>query len=220
MRGMSSIVVDCTRGQLTCLLSRRAEHALGDWLSTFAITTLHKSDDDGANLTSVYWGCLTLGRLLGAFTTQLLTASQLIAGDFTMASAGCVLLVTWGSNSLVGAYVGTAMLGIGLSTLYPMGIMLAEQKLKMTGGWISVFISGGTIGSVVLPLFVGLLMSIDRNALAWSTAVFVAIQLASYVYVARYKDRTTPEPAATIDPTLADEFDTGSEDSDAVDTEL
>jgi len=165
-----------------------AEHALGDWLATFAIQTLHKSDDDGANLTSVYWACLTLGRLLGAATTKLLSPTQLIAMDFTLAGIGCIILLTWGAVSLGGAYVGAALIGTGLSTLYPMGIMLAERKVRMTGGWISVFISGGTIGSVALPLVVGLLMTVDHSALAWSTASFVLVQLVSYIFVARYED--------------------------------
>ena len=65
-----------------------AENSMGDWLSTFAISNLHRSDGDGADLTSVYWGCLTGGRLVGALTTTLVTPGQLIAADFFLASLG------------------------------------------------------------------------------------------------------------------------------------
>jgi fucose permease len=192
----------------------RAENALGDWLATFATTTLQKSPDDGANLTSVFWACLTLGRLLGAVTSRLATPSQIIASDFTMAGLGCVLLVVWGATSLTGAYIAAGLIGTGLSTLYPMGIMLAQQKLNVTGGWISVFISGGTIGSVVLPLFVGLLMSVSAHALPWAVVVLISLQLGSYLFVYQYGNHDAAVVAAADGTGGVDDVDAGEFESD------
>lgn len=163
-----------------------AEHTLGDWLTAFTVDTLDRSDDDGANVTAVYWGMLTLGRLLGAFTTQIISAADLIAIDFALCGIGCAVILM--SETIAGAFAAASLIGIGLSTLYPMGIMLAERKLPVTEGWISIFISGGTIGSVVLPTIVGVLLSIASTSLGWTMSAFVTTQLMAYVYVNNYKD--------------------------------
>eukprot|EP00041_Stephanoeca_diplocostata_P026781 m.727961 g.727961 ORF g.727961 m.727961 type:complete len:516 (-) comp23041_c0_seq2:1959-3506(-) len=181
-----------------------AEHTPGDWLATYALVKLNASEDDGANLTAMYWGLLTFGRLVGAVLTVKLSAVQMMGLDMAFCVLGCLLLLTWGSATVSGAYVAVALLGMGLSTLYPMGIMLAEEKLSVSGSWISVFISGGTIGSVVLPLLVGLLLAKAPLALAWAETGFILSQLLCWLVV-----KSMPAKAARNAPTLSAE-DTGA----------
>lgn len=104
------------------------------------------------------------------------------------------------------AFVAVALLGMGLSTLYPMGIMLAEEKLSVTGSWISVFISGGTIGSVVLPLLVGLLLAKAPLALPWAETVFIVSQLLCWLVVKSMPTKILPgtaiSPEANIQLTM------------------
>ena len=149
---------------------------------------------------SRYWGSLTLGRLLGVVLTAKLSVHQLITLDFLLACIGAVMLLAVSDSSLSGVYVAAAVMGVGFSTLYPMGILLAESKLKADSAWISRLIAGGTIGSVVLPLLVGLLLADAPLAFAWCEAGFILVQIGSYLVV---RALPAPDPAAA-EPGSAD----------------
>eukprot|EP00039_Didymoeca_costata_P031440 m.34740 g.34740 ORF g.34740 m.34740 type:complete len:496 (-) comp8771_c0_seq2:22-1509(-) len=163
------------------------EHTPGDWLATFAMDQLDQDEDVGAYMTSVYWAMLTFGRLLGVGTSVWLSANQLIGLDFGMCIIGCILLITLGGKDVQVAYFSSGLIGFGLSTLYPMGILLGESRLPLTAKWISRFIAGGTIGSVVVPVIVGLLFKISSMAFSWALLSFIGMQFTCYMTVALMK---------------------------------
>ena len=78
-----------------------------------------------------------------------------------------------------------------LHARYPMGILLAQTRLPLTEKWISRFIAGGTIGAVILPLLVGLSLKDTPQAMSWAVALFIVLQLASYITVAAMKQLPT-----------------------------
>ena len=125
-----------------------AEHCPGDWLATFALDSLGVDEAHGAYLTSIYWGFLTMGRLIGVGTSIIFTPGQLIAGHFGLSAVGVLILVS--AKTLGMAYFAASVTGLGLSILYPMGIVLAQTRLPLTEAWTSRFLAGGAIGAVMV----------------------------------------------------------------------
>jgi fucose permease len=77
-----------------------AEHSPGDWLATYTITALGRSNEDGAMATSVYWGALMAGRLASVATSMLLSTAMLVTGHFALSLSGALLFITvsmWGT---------------------------------------------------------------------------------------------------------------------------
>eukprot|EP00729_Bicosta_minor_P027823 gene27823-11526_t len=64
-----------------------------------------------------------------------------------MSCVGVVILVS--AKTLGVAYLAASVTGLGLSILYPMGIVLAQTRLPLTEAWTSRFLAGGAIGAVM-----------------------------------------------------------------------
>ena len=95
-----------------------------------------------------------------------------------------------------------------------MGILLAESKLKADSAWISRLIAGGTIGSVVLPLLVGLLLADAPLAFAWCEAGFILVQIGSYLAV-----RALPAPGAAEQDDSSGSADPGCDADNGANTD-
>ena len=91
---------------------------------------------------------------------------------------------------------------------------MAETKLKADSAWISRLIAGGTIGSVVLPLLVGLLLAGAPLAFAWCEAGFILVQIGSYLAVRALPAPGPGEPGSTDLGDDADDGDTDTDDAD------
>jgi fucose permease len=111
-----------------------AEKVPGDWLATLAISR-GASDAEGAHITGVYWGSLTGGRLLAVLVASWASTSQMITANFACCISACVLLLSL--NSAGSLYASGAGIGLGLASLYPSGILLAQTRIPLNSKYIS-----------------------------------------------------------------------------------
>ena len=160
-----------------------AEQVPGAWLATYAVhSDVDSSDAHGAYVTSVYWASLTLGRLVAAVTALRIADETLMRSCFAACGAGCVVLIVVGQSSLTGLYVAAAFLGLGLSALFPMGILLARSRLPVRGKWISRFIAGSDVGSITMPALVGFF--VEDHPSAFVIAQVASLSLLLFTFIA------------------------------------
>ena len=138
------------------------EHIMGDWIATFAnIAPVGVTVETGALLVSLYFGSMSIGRLLTAIATskptwsKILTPTKLITFDLMLALASYILLVSVGSYSLIPMIVSVSGIGLAFSSMYPMGLALAETKFQPTGLQQSMFVGGAPLGGIILPTIIG-----------------------------------------------------------------
>ena len=112
-----------------------------------------------------------------------------------MSCVGVVILVS--AKTLGVAYLAASVTGLGLSILYPMGIVLAQTRLPLTEAWTSRFLAGGAIGAVMAPWLVGELLKKHPAALGWSEVVFILLQVVAYVSVALMPRLRSPADAVS-----------------------
>jgi FHS family Na+ dependent glucose MFS transporter 1 len=134
-----------------------AELTFGGWIYTYAIT-LHLADAvRAAYLTSIFWLGFTIGRLISIPAAIRFSPRQIIP----VALAGCaaflgLLILAPGSTAVL--WITAAGAGFCMAPLWPSGYTLAGQSLRLTARVSGLILLGDSIGGMVLPGLMGLLM--------------------------------------------------------------
>jgi FHS family Na+ dependent glucose MFS transporter 1 len=135
-----------------------AEIGFGGWIFSYAVALDLASETTAAYLTSLFWGAFTGGRLLAIPIAVWLSPRTILFGDLLIAGSG-VALILFGHNSQPAAWIGTALAGAGMASVFPTVLTLAERRVPITGKVTSAFFVGGSIGAMTLPWLMGQLFS-------------------------------------------------------------
>jgi fucose permease len=193
------------------------EHIMGDWIATFGnIAPVNVTIETGALLISIYFGSMTVGRFISAIATsksswsRILTPSRLISFDLILALASYILLVFSGAYSLVPLVISVAGIGLAFSSIYPMGLALAETMIQPTGFQQSLFVGGAPLGGIIWPTVIGTLMR-EESAFyfTWSSFGLLILCIASFVAVnfhhAVIPNERTQTTVTTMDMRVGDD---------------
>ena len=153
------------------------------WVYTFA-RDRGFTETNASLITSVFWWSFTAGRLLGIPIARKLNARNQIVLDAVITAVGAtVLTVSTHSNLLI--WLGTIVLGLGLATMFPATLNIANERVAVTGSVTSWFITASGAGGAVMPWLIGRLFD-DHGSkiLPWfvlfaTAAVVVAATLAA-----------------------------------------
>ena len=131
-----------------------AEVGFGGLIYTYVISLNLGNATVAAYLTAVFWGSLTVGRLiaipLGArFTPRVILVSNLIGCMMSLA-----VILIW-SHSFVALCVGTVGLGLSMASIFPTTFSFAERRMTITGQVTGWFIVGASAGAMFLPWLIG-----------------------------------------------------------------
>ena len=160
------------------------EVTYGSYVFTFAVTykELCFSKSKAALLNSLYWGSFTFGRLMGIGIAMLkVSTTTMLVTDFI----GCmcaVLLVTILRRSDVVIWIGTALLGLAIASIFPSVLLWVNEHLEVTGKVTTILVNGAAFGDMVLPLTVGLLVT-NVNPELFIYLMLVYCSIATMVYV-------------------------------------
>ena len=131
-----------------------AEVSFAGWIFTYSIKLNLTSATTAACLTSLFWGSLTLGRML-----MITAAGRFKAGSILMSSlAGCLLsigLMMISPHSFACVLIGTAGLGLSMASIFPTTLSYAGQRIRMTGRLIGWIVLGSSVGAMLVPLIIG-----------------------------------------------------------------
>ncbi|MEP6911667.1 MAG: MFS transporter [bacterium] len=131
-----------------------AEVGFAGWIFTYTIKLKLSSATTAAYLVSLFWGSLTLGRMLtipvaAHFKLQTILVSSLAGSLLSLV----VILVKPGS--FAATLVGTTGLGFSMASIFPTTLSFAGNRMKMTGRVTGWFVFGASAGSMLIPLGIG-----------------------------------------------------------------
>lgn len=132
------------------------ETILGSYISAFAVKGLKWSSQQGALLTSVFYGCHGLGRVSGVLISQLLLPTKVLLINMTLTVISLSLLLL-SSVSKVIVFMGTAVAGFFISTTFPSLILWLSEYMVFTGFLGGLFMAGGSLGIIIIAPVVGYL---------------------------------------------------------------
>jgi fucose permease len=107
-----------------------------------------------AYLTSLFWGALTLGRMLT------IPVVARMSPEFVLRSSlvGCLIslaLILASPSSLTAVFAGTFCLGVSMAPIFPTTLSFAGRRLTLTGNVTGWFIVGASAGAMLIPLLIG-----------------------------------------------------------------
>ena len=124
-----------------------ASLAFGGWIFTYATEMKLANETNAAYLTSVFWGALTLGRLVAIPLSMRLKPQHILRADFAGALVSLLAMLLW-PRSLAAVIVTSAGLGFALASIYPTTMAFSGQNMVLSGRITGLFSIGNSAGAM------------------------------------------------------------------------
>jgi FHS family Na+ dependent glucose MFS transporter 1 len=131
-----------------------AEVSFGGWIYTYAVTTGLATATTAAYLTSVFWGAVTVGRLLAILVALRVSMRAILFSDLIACLIGVGAMLLWPNSSAV-LWSGTFLVGFGMASIFPTMLAFAARRLTTTGAVTAWFLVGSSLGAMLMPWIVG-----------------------------------------------------------------
>ncbi|HCS40947.1 MAG TPA: hypothetical protein DIW44_15370 [Anaerolineaceae bacterium] len=153
------------------------EFGLGSWSTTFMEMSARLPIQQGALVTSAYWGFITLGRLAGLVLSRKLKSLQLL-GLAALGSliGGIALMFFTGTTTAAIAII--MFIGLCFGTVYPSTIAFTSDAFTNNQGKAVGLVSAfGSIGGLTLPWMAGLILENNTplTFVIFETAIIVTM---------------------------------------------
>ena len=130
------------------------EGGYGGWIFTYATGVGIANDTTASYINSMYWGALTLGRLIAVPLARKIKPSVMLIGNFVLSLLFLAVILIWPVSPTM-IWIGSAGLGLALSSVFPTLLALGETRLKITGAVTGLFFLGSSLGGTIVPMLLG-----------------------------------------------------------------
>ena len=110
-----------------------SEVSFGIYLTAFCVKSrLRLTKQIGAGITAMFWGCFAAMRFLAIFAAIYLKPIYVMSLSCLVSCIGGILLAIHGDQSVTILWAGSAMLGLGMASIYATGLLWLESHMKIT----------------------------------------------------------------------------------------
>jgi fucose permease len=169
------------------------EAAAGAWAFSLFTEARGISTMTAGTWVSVYWGSLTIGRLLAGVVVHVVSVQRLLRLCILGMALGAILL--WINLTSGSSFLGLALMGLSCAPIFPSLIATTPERLgtaHMANG-VGFQIAAAVLGQSILPSLVGLLAR--RHSLE---VVGPALLIGALVLLVLYEMLTTIRSPAYI----------------------
>ena len=131
-----------------------AEISFGSWIFTYATKSGALTEKSAYVLNSIFWGALTLGRLISIPIAAKLKPRSILIGDLAGCLSGLIVILLFPGSSIA-IWMGTVWVGFSMASCFPTMVSFAGQRMTTTGAVTSWFFVGASIGGMTLPWLIG-----------------------------------------------------------------
>lgn len=180
-RGVQGLVI------LFFLVYVGSEAGYGGWITSYVLDAGVATDkNEAAFMTAVYWGGLTVGRLVAIPCAIKVSTSSHLKFQLVLAAVAASLAVSVLDMNYTAACITSALYGYALSAMFPLALTLVnEYGFEVDPSATASFMCAACIGDAAIPVIVGLCMTaFGPEALPRTMAVFAALLVIVYVSIA------------------------------------
>jgi FHS family Na+ dependent glucose MFS transporter 1 len=177
---------------LLFLLYVGLELGFGNWIYTYALTLGLGTEITAAYLTSAFWGSFTLGRLLGVWVSTRMRSQAIILMDLIGCAVSTLIIMLW-KDSGTALWIGTFGLGLSMASVFPTIMMLAGERMQITGTITGWFLVGSGAGSMLIPWLLGQIFTYTGPQLMTTVLLIdiIGILLVLFIFTSQ---RKVPDP--------------------------
>lgn len=155
-------------------------------------------------LPSIFWGFITLGRLISIPVSYKMSPGSMLFINLLGVLATFLFLML-SHNSMVCLFVGTALLGLFLSSVFPSMLAYTENILNYKGCATTFLVTGAGMGEMFLQILVGMVIqsqgsySFLESGISFASLaflLFIILRVLEYIQRKTSEDSSckTPEP--------------------------
>lgn len=146
------------------------------FLPTYAhFSPMKLSPTEGARVLFGLQLGFTIGRLVGIFLVQKVPPHFIFAGNLVLISISNTILYFWGGTSMTLLWVGSVMIGVGASTVYPAFYAFITKYLCVTETVSGIITVAGGLISAVYPVIVGNSVETNPEILMYVNYVSISV---------------------------------------------
>lgn len=136
------------------------EVAFGTYIFTYAVKgDLNFSKQKAATLSSLFWGAFAFLRLFAILLSLCrISPTIMMTGNILGSLLASLIMVVWPSKE-VAIWIGSALMGTSMASIYPNTMTWLSMNGPVTGKATGVLSTGATLGDMLLPLLVGVLIA-------------------------------------------------------------
>ena len=125
------------------------------FVAMFSVTYLDWSAAEGAVVSSVFWGCYLVSRILAIPVSKFVSPVKMLGGLLFILSASAIaLFVGMAKHDLV-LWVGAGSVGIAHRPMCPTVGLSLNHYVKVVGRTASILIFFGAMGGMAIPAIIG-----------------------------------------------------------------
>jgi MFS transporter, FHS family, Na+ dependent glucose transporter 1 len=149
------------------------ELGFANWIYTYALTLDLGTEVTSAYITSGFWGAFTFGRLLGIWVSTRARSQTILLADLIGCAISTLIIMLWKDSSLA-LWIGSIGLGLSMASIFPTFLMLAGERMEVTGAMTGWFLVGSGAGSMLLPWLIGQIF-VRTGAGAMTTVLLIDV---------------------------------------------
>ena len=163
------------------------EVSYGGLVTTFAVRFNHWPKEQGAVVVAIFWGSVAVGRGISIFISRCCGPTCMLAIDLCLMVLGGLILSVgiYFLNKLL--WLGSFILGLGMSSVFPGIISWTENCFSTTGKATAVFVMGSVVGEMFIPILTTYLFTVqDEMVLMRLALALSAILLVLFIVMSCY----------------------------------
>ena len=171
--GLAALFMHCAFG---------VELSFGGLLTTFVVKSdMHLSKTTGSYMTSFYWGSFTFFRLFSVIMVNFISSRAMMHVSLCLIALGNMVLLPFGNHYEWALWVGSGLMGIGVSSVYPTLWGFLEDVVTVTGKITSIITIASCMGEFIIPILIG--YYIETNPMFYLYIIFGYGFLAYLVFI-------------------------------------
>ncbi|GLG93714.1 Uncharacterized protein GBIM_01055 [Gryllus bimaculatus] len=119
----------------------------------------------------VFWGSFAAMRFASIFFASGFSPLTMLMLNFAFCTSGSIFVSFLADRFETALRVGTALIGIGLASMFPTGILWIERYIHVSNKVAAVFVIGVALGKLICPITIYKLMDIERMLFMYATLV-------------------------------------------------
>ncbi|GFQ90961.1 major facilitator superfamily domain-containing protein 4A [Trichonephila clavata] len=154
-KNMAQIIVVTVLSAILMFLYDGLQAAYGGYIYSYAVKGPVKfRKSDAAYLNALFWGMFAAGRLLSIALATKLSPSFMLFCNIIGCTGALLLMLALRYNHVM-LIIGTCLLGIFMSSVFPTTLSLTEQYIHVTPSTTSFLVFGAAVGEMSMPVIIG-----------------------------------------------------------------